>query len=289
MQSAFSSKTEFDVKEVVKQIKNHLKNVQDYAEGEEKVLICKSLDISLKDLILLKAFSGSQLKKIKGVVKKRLKGIPLNKILKKADFYLDEFYINNFVLAPRKETELLVEKSIELANFFSEPVNYLDLCCGSGVVGLSFLKHSKKQANVTLLDTSKKALKVAKKNAKNLNILNVNFVKSNMFDHLKNNKKFDIIASNPPYIATSELNFLQKGVKKYDPAIALDGGEDGLYFYKIIANQSKKFLNKDGVVIVEIGYNQAKEVKNLFIKNDFTSVEVLKDYSENDRIVIAKL
>ena len=288
MQNIIDFKQSCDVKLVTNQIKNLLKTLPDYVAGEEKFLVCKSLNISLKDLLLLKNFTLTQLTVLKKVVKKRLKGKPLNKILKKADFYLDEFYINNHVLAPRKETELLVEKVLEFENSFNQPIKILDLCCGSGVIGLSLAKYSKKQADVTLLDKSLSALKVAQKNAKILNISNVCFVKSNMFSHLKNTKKFDIIASNPPYIATSQLSSLQKGVKKYDPTIALDGGEDGLKFYKIIASQAKNFLNKNGVVIVEIGYNQAQAVKELFKQNNFNSVEILKDYSKNDRIVIAK-
>lgn len=282
-------KIDSDVKKAISQIKNQLKNLPDYTESEEKLLVCKSLNLDLKDLILLKEFDSLQLKTLKKVIKKRLKAIPLNKILKKADFYLDEFYINNYVLAPRKETELLVEKVLEIEEKSGKKLEILDLCCGSGAIGLSVAKHSKNQSNLTMLDVSVKAINIAKKNAKTLKVLNVNFVKSNMFSHLKNTKKFDIIASNPPYIATSELNSLQKGVKKYDPNIALDGGDDGLKFYKIIASESKIFLNKDGVVIVEIGYNQAKDVKKLFIQNNFANVEVLKDYSKNDRVIIARL
>lgn len=277
-----------DTKVTIMQLSNLLKTLPDYVSGEEKTLVCKSLNISLKDLVLLKQFSSSQLKILKHVTKKRLKGIPLNKILKRSDFYLDEFFINKFVLAPRKETEILVEKVLEIVSASNKNLQILDLCCGSGVIGLSVLKHAKIKPEITLLDKSLLALRVAKKNAKMLKLTEVQFMKSNMFSHLKKHKSFDIIACNPPYICSREICSLQAGVKNYDPKLALDGGSDGLKFYKIIAEKSQEFLNKDGVIVLEIGYNQADDVSNLLKQNGFNNIEVLKDYSDNDRIVIAK-
>lgn len=279
---------DLSVKNTIKQISSLLKSLPDYTAGEEKKLVCKSLNLSLKDLVLLKEFSPNQLKILKRVTKKRLMGKPLNKILKRADFFLDEFYINNHVLAPRKETEIVVEQVLEVVNSSKNSLEILDLCCGSGAIGLSVLKHAKNKVNLTLVDKSAKALKIAKKNAKLLKVFDAKFIKSNMFSHLKKHKRFDIIACNPPYICSRELSSLQVGVKNFDPKIALDGGKDGLKFYKVIAENSQNFLNSQGVLILEIGYNQASDVSNLLAQNKFTSIKVLKDYSGNDRVVIAK-
>jgi len=295
LQKDINFKDCFKDKNVIKtknQIYNLIKNLSDYVEKEENFLICKTLDLKTQDLLLLKSFDDKQLKKLKNVTKQRLKGMPLNKILKNEDFYLDNFYVNNHVLAPRKETELLVEQSLKYISDFNnlptEQIKVLDLCCGSGIIGLSVAKYSTKKTNVVLLDKSKKALKVAQKNLKKLNLENVKIIKSDMFSHLKKDYKFDIIISNPPYIQTSSLSLLQKGVIKYDPKMALDGGVDGLKFYKIIAQNAKEFLNKKGVVLVEIGFDQSMQVQNLF-KNQGFGTKTLKDYSNNDRIVIAWL
>ncbi|MBQ3047897.1 MAG: peptide chain release factor N(5)-glutamine methyltransferase [Clostridia bacterium] len=271
-----------------KQIYNLIKNLTDYVEGEERFLICKTLNIKTQDLLLLKQFENAQLKKLKKVTKKRIMGIPLNKILKKEDFYLDGFVINKHVLAPRKETEILVEQSLkQIENSQKDIVRVLDLCCGSGVIGLSVAKHSKKKVFVVLTDKSKKALRIAQKNLKDLQIKNAKIVCSDMFSRLKNEDKFDIIISNPPYIQTSQIKLLHQGVVKYDPKMALDGGEDGLKFYKIIAQNLQDHLVKNGTVLLEIGFDQADQVSKLFKDQKFCT-KVLKDYSKNDRIVIAK-
>ena len=160
------------------------------------------------------------------------------------------------------------------------------MCCGSGCIGLSIAKHTK-NSFVTLSDVSFKALNATRKNAKILGLKkNIEIIKSNLFNNLKETEKFDIILSNPPYIKSDDIKLLNKSVKNFDPLIALDGGKDGLKFYKQICAQSKNFLNKTGIVIVEIGYNQKNEVEALFKNNNFTT-KCLKDYSKNDRVIIA--
>lgn len=274
------------------EIKNYIKNkisaLPDYSVLEEDVLL-EELFLEGKEKLLLKNFSKKDVRKINKILNKRLKGKPLNKIFKSCFFYKDKFYINNTVLAPRQETELLVDNALEFINNFNkEDIRVLDLCCGSGIIGLSVAKYSKKNCFVVLSDISKKALKIAKKNATKLNLIKeIKLIKSSLFEGLKQEEKFDIILSNPPYIKTNEIKNLSIGVKKYDPIIALDGGKDGLMFYKQICNKCKSFLNKNGVIIVEIGFDQGKDVKDLFNNNGFKT-KLLKDYSNNDRIVIAK-
>ena len=269
-------------------IKNKLTNLPDYSFSEEDILL-EELFLETKEKLLLKEFSNKDINKINKIIKIRLMGKPLNKIFKSCYFYKDKFYINNKVLAPRQETEILVEHAIKIINNLNKNcAQVLDLCCGSGIIGLSVAKYSTNNCFVTLLDISKSALRVCKKNVKNLNLLNkTKLIKSNLLEGLKHKEKFDIILSNPPYIKTADINNLSIGVKKYDPKLALDGGEDGLKFYKNICENCKKFLTENGTIIVEIGFNQGLYVENLFNKNGFKT-KLVKDYSNNDRVIIAK-
>ncbi len=270
-------------------VRNTLKTLPSYSVNEENVLISVATGLTLSQLILFQGFDKKLLKKIKKYLKLRLNNMPINKIAKSTFFYTNKFYINNFVLAPRKETEILVEKVIQYANIKKlNNTKILDLCCGSGVIGLSLARHIN-NSFVTLSDVSLYAIKVAKKNQKKLKLKKVTkVVMSNMFQGLKSDSAFDIIVSNPPYIKTSEIETLDDSVKNYDPIIALDGGEDGLDFYREIASNVKNFLAPDGKLFMEIGYDQGSEVKKLFEDSGF-EVNVDKDYSNQDRIVIAKL
>lgn len=221
-----------------------------------------------------------QYKKFIKNVNSRCKHKPVTKIFKKAYFYGNEFEIDKNVLSPRFETELLVEKSLEYIN---ENDRVLDLCTGSGCIAISLSKAKKIYAEGC--DISKKALKIAKKNNKNLNA-NVEFYISNMFDKVQG--KFQVIVSNPPYIETETISLLDKEVKENDPYIALNGGKDGLEFYRVIANNVKDYLLDDGVLLMEIGYNQGEPIKELF-KEIAKEIQVLKDYNNNDRIVVVKI
>ncbi len=200
---------------------------------------------------------------------------PLQKILKKAYFYGLEFYVNNNVLTPRFDSEILVENALKF-DFSS----CLDLCCGSGCLGLS-IKHFKPNVDVCFADISLKALRVCKKNAKHLNI-KAKFIKSDMFSKI--NQKFDLIVCNPPYIETEIVKTLDEEVKNFDPILSLDGGEDGLKFYRILQNNLDKFLTKNGKCLIEIGYNQAGLIN--FFKQKFEKVSLIKDYNNNDRVIL---
>ena len=142
-------------------------------------------------------------------------------------------------------------------------------------------------ANFVAIDISEKALLVAQENAKNNNV-KITFKKSNLFDNLKKGKRFDIILSNPPYIPTKDIEDLDIEVKNYDPKIALDGGIDGLDFYKKIINQSPQFLADEGMLMLEIGMGQSKDITKL-LDEDFEDVKVIKDFNKIDRVIIAKL
>jgi len=271
----------------VSEIKKQMSVLDDFSFGEEKLLVCLSLGITEEKLILKKVFSKQECNKIEKVLKKRLKHEPLNKIFKNQNFYGRDFYINKNVLAPRPETEILVQKALEQINLLQEngakQIDVLDVCCGSGIIGLSIAIENSK-TYVILSDISRKALQVAKINAKNLSVKNVAILKSNMFSKLKESDRFDIIVSNPPYIKNEKLKTLSRGVKDFDPNIALDGGKDGLKFYREIAVQADKFLKDNGKIFVEIGFDQRKEVQKIFEENGF-SAKTYKDYAGNDRVV----
>lgn len=247
---------------------------------EVNILFCEALDISRAELLTKTEISNCEKKKVDHAVKKRLAGEPIQKIFKRAYFYGYTFFVNKNVLCPRPETELLVEECLKFAKHGDK---ILDLCTGSGCIAISIKKNI--DAEVFASDVSEKALYVAKKNAKNLGA-EIKFVKSDMFENLR--QKFDIIVSNPPYIPTKEIEDLDVEVKNFDPKISLDGGEDGLEFYKQIANGAKHLLNKNGKILLEIGIKQAKNVQKM-LKNAGFSVYVKKDYNNIERIIVGEL
>ena len=257
---------------------------------EVDILFCEFFDCSRSELLLKKEITKQEKTKIDRVIKKRLKGCPIQKIFKKAYFFDYTLFVNNNVLCPRPETELLTEECINYINniiqnknIVNKKLKVLDLCTGSGCIAITI--KNKTKTNVYASDISLKAIHVAKKNAKKLNS-KVTFIKSNMFNNIK--QKFDIIISNPPYIPTLDVQQLDIEVKKYDPTLALDGGYDGLKFYKIIASQAKSFLNSNGKIFLEVGIFEAEKVKYLLEQNGFDCY-VKKDYNNIDRIVVGEL
>ena len=229
-------------------------------------IIAEVLGVKRTELVLINEIEEDKISKIQQCVDKRLKNIPVEKIFKKAYFYGLEFKVDENVLSPRSETELLVELALQ----YIQDNNYktvLDMCTGSGCVAISIKKNA--NVEVTAVDISAKALNIAK---------------SNMFDNV--HEKFDIIVSNPPYIDTDQVEELEPEVKNADPYIALDGGEMGLKYYNIIHDNLRKHLNENGVVILEIGEDQKDMIVSLF--NDFKFVNCVQDYAGLDRILIFK-
>ena len=184
-------------------------------------------------------------------IEKITKGIPLQHITHKQEFMKMDFFVNEDVLIPRQDTEILVEEVIKIAKKKNRP-KILDLCTGSGAIAIS-LKKFVPNSDVYAVDISEKALEIARKNARKLEA-DVKFIKSNLFENLKK-EKFDIIVSNPPYIKREDIMNLSEEVKN-EPQIALDGGIDGLDFYKKISEQAIEYLKLDSYLCFEIGYNQ---------------------------------
>ena len=249
-----------------------------YLLGVEKAyLVIHSEDEILEDV------EKEFLEKIKEIAN----GKPLQHITNHVEFMKLDFYVDENVLIPRQDTEILVE---EVINFCKENSNYkykiLDLCSGSGAIGISLAKYIN-NAQVMCTDISDKAIEIAKRNARNNGIKNIMFKKSDMFEKITEN--FDIIVSNPPYIKRKLITKLDKEVQK-EPIIALDGGKDGLDFYKIIVNEAYKHLNKSGKIFLEIGYDQKQEVIELIKKsNKYKEVYSKQDLYANDRIVVASI
>ena len=214
-----------------------------------------------------------------------VQGMPIQYITNKQEFMGLNFYVDENVLIPQPDTETLVEEVINICKEKTENIKILDICTGSGAIGISvakFIENSK----VVLSDISKNAIEVAKKNAKDNKVEDkIEIIESDMFENISD--KFDIIVSNPPYIESEVISTLDKEVQN-EPHIALDGGEDGLKFYRVLAEQSKKYLNDNGTICLEIGYNQREAVEEILKECNYKNIYSKKDLSGNDRIVVAK-
>lgn len=208
----------------------------------------------------------------------RANRIPLQHITGKAYFWGLEFFVNEYVLIPRFDTEVLVEAVLQK---LKGNERILDMCTGSGCILLSLLSEKKGCTGVGA-DISKDALAVAKKNANDLQI-QATFVETDLFEHIT--EKYDIIVSNPPYIPTKVIETLEAEVKLHDPMLALDGMEDGLYFYRKIIEQAGSFLNEGGSLCFEIGHDQGVAVSELMRDAGYEDVVVIKDLSGLDRVV----
>lgn len=216
------------------------------------------------------------------IINMLIEGEPIQYIIGKQEFMGLDFEVNKNVLIPRADTEILVEEIISIIG--EKDFKVLDLCTGSGAIAVSLAKKLK-NIKVTATDISLEALETAKKNAV-LNDVVAKFINSDLFENIKGS--FDIIVSNPPYIETDIIKTLSKDVQ-HEPFIALDGGKDGLDIYRKIVNEAYKYLNENGTLALEIGYNQKEQVINLLRESgNYIDIYSKKDFGGNDRIVIAK-
>lgn len=254
------------------------------AENDAWLLLSKECKMNrtayymhMKDEIL-----PEQLNEYKGLIKKRAERVPLQYITGEQEFMGLTFHVNSNVLIPRQDTETLVEEAIKLV----EPgMSILDMCTGSGCIIISILKKCS-GIQGTGSDISKQALNVAKENAK-LNNVAVDFERSDMFENLSD--KYDMIVSNPPYIRSDVVPTLMPEVCEFEPLDALDGHEDGLYFYRKIIKECKSFLKEDGKILFEIGNDQGRAVSDMLTYAGFRNVGVIKDLAHNDRVVVGML
>lgn len=226
-----------------------------------------------------------QEKILKSYINKIIHGTPLQYITGKQEFMGIEFEVNENVLIPQPDTEILVEETLKIIkNMAKKDIKILDLCTGSGAIAISISKLQ--NIKVTASDISNKALEIAKKN--NIkNSANVEFIESDLFENIKDN--YDIIVSNPPYIKTSVIPQLSKQVQN-EPMLALDGGDDGLDIYKRIIKEAHKIINNNGFLCLEIGYDQREEVtKILEGYSEYSQIKCIKDLADNDRCIICKI
>lgn len=215
-------------------------------------------------------------------LKKRAERVPLQYIVGETEFMGLKFKVNSNVLIPRQDTETLVEEALKVVK---SGMKVLDLCTGSGCIIVSIL-HNVPEVEGYAIDISKQALLVAKENAK-INDVPVVFERSDLFDNVTGT--YDVIVSNPPYIPSREILTLMPEVQEFEPMEALDGKEDGLYFYQKIISECREYLNPEGWLLFEIGYDQGTAVSEMMLEAGFKEVRVVKDLAHNDRVVTGRL
>lgn len=262
-----------------------LKKVTDNSRREVELLILENTDLTKMDLILDldKEISKDKYNEILEKINLREKGIPLQYIIGNQEFMGLPFKVNKNVLIPRQDTEILIEKVIELSSK-KDDLKILEIGVGSGAISVSLAKFLK-GSSILAVDISSYALEVAKKNAEINKVINqIEFLKSNLFENIEIGEKFDIVVSNPPYIPTKDIDDLQVEVKRHEPMLALDGGEDGLDFYKEITNNVNDYLKKDGLLVYEIGFDQGKDLKKI-MSDKFYEIKIWKDLQGLDRVV----
>ena len=217
-------------------------------------------------------------------IEKIINGFPIQYITNKKEFMGLDFFVNESVLIPRNDTEILVEESLNIIKKHNMH-EILDLCTGSGAIAVSIAKNIE-NAKIIATDISEEALKIAEKNAmKNEVSKRILFKKSDMFNDI--DCLFDLVISNPPYIEEKTIKKLSNEVQK-EPQIALNGGKDGLKFYRIIANNAKKVLRKNGYLLLEIGYNQKNDVIKILDNSKYKNIYSKKDLEGNDRIIVCQ-
>ncbi len=269
-----------------------------------KILYCYMMDIPFSKIILeyQKVLQDRLCDKYFELIDRRSKGEPVQYIMGCQEFMGLEFIVNENVLIPRQDTETLVEDALEIINTGTlrgedmdvkrKEWDILDLCTGSGAIGVSLARIANK-VNVTCSDISEGAIKVAKENAQKHGLAkSMKFEQGDLLKPFANHfrkKRFDMIISNPPYIKSSVIPTLQREVCEHEPLSALDGGESGLDFYERIVSGVGSHLKKSGVLLLEIGHDQGEAVSGLLSRNgEFTSIRVLRDLAQRDRNVFAK-
>jgi len=225
------------------------------------------------------------------IVELRSKGYPLQYILKSTEFMGLDFYIEEGVLVPRPDTEVVVEYILNYLKNQDSKTLILDLGIGSGAISLSVANYCD-ECFVYGVDIGDIPIKIANINKKRFNLDNVDFLKGDLFNPIESidlKNQFDIIVSNPPYIPDSDIEDLQIEVRKYEPRLALSGGIDGLDFYRRITKEAKKYLKSNGLLIYEIGYNQGEDVKAILFEEGYENIRVVKDLQGLDRVVTGHL
>lgn len=279
-----TDKNRISISTLYAEMQTKLKNSERFEQSDVDWIIATVLNKSRAEAKLVRSVSQKEYREIMRACEKRAKGEPISSIFGFVEFYGLRLDVNKKVLSPRMETELLVDEALKKIREY-ELESVLDMCTGSGAIAIAVAKYY--PCKVTAVDVSKGALGVAQINAQNNNV-KVEFIQSDLFKGLKKNKKYDIIISNPPYIKSGDIEKLDVEVKKFDPRLALDGGVDGLNFYREIIASSGKHLTKNGWLFFEVGQGQAQKVKEMMTEQQFYDVNIIKDYSKIERIVYGR-
>ena len=253
---------------------------------DSEILLSKTLNKSREEILinLDQKLNEKNILIFNKYLMRRSKNEPIAYILEEKEFWSKKFYINKGALIPRPETELLVNKIIK--NFNNKKISILDIGTGSGCIILSILSELKHSSGIGI-DISNKAISIAKKNAEKHGLVNrVKFLNKSIESIFSN--KFDLIVSNPPYIESKNIKKLTDDIKKFEPIIALDGGNDGLDLVKKVIYKSNKILKINGTLALEIGNEQIKKVSKILIDNNFRVTDIIKDYRDNVRCVITQ-
>ena len=253
---------------------------------DTEILMAKALGSNREYIILnnKKILNDVSLDYFKRLIKERARGKPIAYIINKKFFWNYEFYINKNTLIPRPDTEIIIEESLKLTKY-KDKINVLDIGVGSGCILLTFLKE-RKNSYGTGIDISKKSIDISKINAKNLNVESrVKFYKTDIDKFAKG--KYDLVISNPPYIKSCDLKYLERDVINFEPKLALDGGLDGLSKIRKVINKSSELIKKNGKFVLEIGFNQKNKVIKLLNKRGFYINSTLKDFANNDRCIVS--
>ncbi|MCI8999978.1 MAG: peptide chain release factor N(5)-glutamine methyltransferase [Clostridia bacterium] len=252
-----------------------------------RLLLCFVLKMRKEEIVVYgtKELTKKEEEEYQNSIQKLEEGYPLQYITHHQEFMKLDFYVDEKVLIPRADTEITVEEVIWYSKNKPKNLRILDLCTGSGAIAISLGKYLP-NCEIVAVDISKEALKIAKKNAKQNEVNNITFVQSNLFEKVRGT--FDIIVSNPPYIKTGVIETLEPQVQK-EPILALDGGGDGLMFYRKILTKAGTYLKQDGAIFLEIGYDQKEEVVNIIQETkEYEEIQTKKDLSGNNRMVMAK-
>ena len=276
------------IKEILIKYSNDLENISDTPRLDVEMLLKKALgdvDSMYIRMYLDKELTDEQEKYFLEMIKERLNERPIAYIIGNREFMGLDFFVKEGVLIPRPDTETLVEEIINISNNKSE-LNILDIGTGSGAITISLAKYLN-DAHVTSADISDIALEIASKNAVSNDVnKKIDFIKSDIFSNISREEKFDIIVSNPPYIKKEDIPGLDRQVKDFDPYNALEGGEDGLDFYRKITEESKYFLKNKGILAYEVGHDQASDVIQIMKENGFESIYTKCDLQGFERVVI---
>jgi len=253
---------------------------------DSEILLSESINKDKKHIILnlKEVLNSKQLNDFNSFINRRKNGEPIAYLINKKEFWKDEFYINKDVLIPRPDTELIIEQVLKIYPKQSQ-LQVLDIGTGSGCILLSIIKE-RSNFYGTGIDVSKKSIKVSKINAKQLNLTNrVKFIHSSVDNF--NIGKYDLIVSNPPYIESFSLKYLEKNVVNFEPKLALSGGLDGFSKIRMVISKASTLIKKNGKFILEIGCNQKDKVKKILKEEGFYINKSIKDYGNNDRCIIS--